>query len=138
MELRTVISIRGTRYVSIPKDICKALEIKPGEKLKVSYVTGTGIFLTQVRGADRAPMEPGSVEGLKKAIDVMLSEAAKKLKSLESNLVSNYCTSMIQQVTRLGIFELQRKVDLLIEKDAKRCSEKGALTLVRERKKGHQ
>lgn len=136
MDFRKVIQIRGTSYISIPKEICKALEIRAGERLKVSYVTGTGIFITQLRGADKIPIEPRSLEGLKKAADFILSQTEKKLKSLEAHSISNYYTSMIQQISRLGIFELQRKVDRLEKLSVESNIVKGKLVLVRQHKKG--
>ncbi len=135
METRRVIKNKTGFYVNIPIDICKALEIRAGERLKVSYITGTGIFITQSRGADRIPIEPRSPEGLKKIADSIYSQTEKKLKNLASTSITNYFTSMIQQISRLGIFELQRKVDRL-EKGAIEVNKvKGQLVLIRQRKK---
>ena len=135
MDFRKVISIRGTSYVSIPKDICKALEIKAGERLKVSYVTGTGIFITQLVGADKIPTDPRSPEGLKKIADSIYSQTETKLKDLASHSITNYFTSIIQQLSRLGIFEIQKRVDRLEKRSIEVNKVKGQLVLIRQHKK---
>ena len=135
MDFRKVVSMSGTFYVSIPSEVCKALDIKAGEKLKVSYVTGQGIFITQAKGADKIPIDPRSLEGLKKAADFILSQTEKKLKELESKSITDYFTSMIEHISRLGIFELKKRVDRLDRLAVESNIEKGKLTLVREHKK---
>ena len=135
MDFRKVIQIKGTRYISIPIDVCKALDIRVGERLKVSYVTGIGIFITQARGADKIPIKPKSVEGLQKAADFILSQAEMKLKKMEADSISSYYTSMIKEISRLGIFELQRKVDGLVKKAEQSEKGKGKLVLFCDRKR---
>ena len=135
MDFRKVIQIRGTSYISIPVEICKALEIRAGERLKVSYVTGTGIFITQLQGADKIPIEPKSIDGLKKSTDFIYSQLEKKLKNLESTSISNYHTAMIKEISRLGIFELKMKVDRLEKRAIEVNKVKGKLVLIRQRKK---
>jgi len=135
MDFRSVVSMGGTYYISIPRNICNALEIKRGERLKVSYVTGTGIFITQEKGADKIPVSPKSIEGLKKSADFVYSQIEKKLKELESKSISDYFTSMIRQLSRLGIFEVERRVNRLERLAVESNIQKGKLTLVREHKK---
>ena len=135
MDFRKVIQIRGTSYISIPREICKALEIKAGDRLKVSYVTGTGIFITQLSGADKIPTDPRSIENLKRAADFIVSRAEKKLKSFELDSISRYCTSIVEQISRLGIFELQKKVDRLEKRAIEVNKVKGQLVMIRQHKK---
>jgi len=135
VETRKAIKNKTGIYVNIPSNICKALDIRAGERLKVSYVTGTGIFITQLRGADKIPIEPRSPEGLQKNIDFMYSRVEKNLKNLESQAISNYHTSMIKEISRVGIFELQRKVDRLEKRVEESNKGKVKLSLVRQRKK---
>jgi len=135
METRRAIKNKTGFYVNIPMDICKALEIKKGERLKVSYVTGVGIFITQLVGPDKAPIVPGSIEGLKKAADSICLQTETKLKNIASTSITNYFTSMIQQISRLGIFELQRKVDRLEKMWLPLGDLKSKLSLVRQRKR---
>jgi len=138
METRKVIQFKGTSYISIPKDICEALGIKAGERLKVSYVTGMGIFITQMKGADKIPILPGSTEGMKKSAAAICSQTEMKLKTIAEESIKDYFTSMVQQISRLGIFELQKKVDRLERLSVESNIEKGKLTLVREHKKSTQ
>lgn len=135
MDFRKVIRNKTGFYINIPVDIARALEIKGGERLRVSYVTGIGIFITQAVGSDRTPIKPKSIEGLQKAADFIISQAEMKLKNLEANSVSSYYTSMIANISRLGIFKIQREVDGLLKREEKANQEKGKLTLVRQRKK---
>ena len=135
MEFRKVIQIKGTRYISIPIDVCKALDIRVGERLKVSYVTGVGIFISQSRGSDKIPVEPKSIEGLKKAADLICSQTETKLKNIASNSITNYFTSMIEKLSRLGIFEMQKRVDRLEKRNEENTWGKGKLTLLRQRKR---
>jgi hypothetical protein len=135
MDTRRVIRNKTGFYINIPLDICKALEIKKGEHLKVSYVTGVGIFITQLSGADKVPISPKSVEGLKKAADFIVSHTEARLKQIESNSITSYYTSMIEKLSRMGIFELQRKVDRLERLAVESNIEKGRLTLIREHKR---
>lgn len=137
MDFRKVIQIRGTSYISIPKEICKALEIRTGERLKVSYVTGTGIFITQLKGADKIPIEPGSIDGLKKAAELIYSRLESKLKVLEDRSISDYHTAMVKEISRLGIFELKQKVDRLEKQSIKVEKVKGQLVLMRQHKKSN-
>lgn len=113
MEFRKVVKIKGGYYVCIPLAIAEALELKKGERLRVSYVTGAGIFITQERGADRVPIEPRSIEGVKKSVDFLISETDVKLKKMVSDASSRFFTSMLEQLSRFGIFTLQQKVDFL-------------------------
>ena len=135
MDFRKVIKIKGTHYISIPLEVCKALEIRAGERLKVSYVTGIGIFITQARGADKIPVEPKSIEGLKKAADLICFQTETKLKNIASNSITNYFTSMIEKLSRLGIFEMQKRVDRLEKMWLPLGDVKERLRLVRPRKK---
>jgi AbrB family looped-hinge helix DNA binding protein len=135
MQTRKIIQMRGSQYINIPKEIAEALETKPGDRLKVSYVTGTGIFITQLRGADKIPTDPGSIEGLKKAADSIYSQTEIKLRNLASKSITDYFTSIIQQISRLGIFELQKKVDRLERLSVESNIVKGKLVLIREHKK---
>lgn len=135
METRKVIANKTGFYINIPIDICKALDIKGGDRLKVSYVTGTGIFITQLSGADKIPTLPRSIEGLKKSADSICSQTETKLKEIASHSITNYFTSMIQQISRLGIFELQKKVDRLERLSIESNIVKGKLILVRQHKK---
>jgi hypothetical protein len=135
METRRVIANKTGFYINIPIDICKALDINGGDRLKVSYVTGTGIFITQLSGADKIPTEPRSPEGLKKIADSIYSQTEIKLRNLASKSITDYFTSMIQQISRLGIFELQKKVDRLERLSVESNIVKGKLVLIREHKK---
>ena len=135
MDTRRVIANKTGFYINIPIDICKALEINGGDRLKVSYVTGTGIFITQLSGADKIPTEPRSPEGLKKIADSIYSQTETKLKSLAHKSITDYFTLMIQQLSRMGIFELQRKVDRLEKLSIESNIVKGKLILVRQHNK---
>lgn len=135
METRRAIKNKTGIYVNIPSEICKALDIRAGERLKVSYVTGQGIFITQLTGSDKIPIAPRSPEALQKNIDFMYSRVEKNLKNLESQAISNYHTSMIKEISRLGIFELQRKVDRLEKRVEESNKGKVKLSLVRQRKR---
>lgn len=135
MDTRKVIKIRGSHYIGIPLEIAEALEIRAGDRLKVSYVTGTGIFITQPKGADKPPTDPRSVEGLKKAANFIYSQLERKLKFLESKSISDYHTSMIKEISRLGIFELQRKVDRLEKRSVEVNKTKGQLVMIRQHNK---
>jgi hypothetical protein len=135
MDLRKVIHIRGTHYISIPLEIVKSLEIKPGEKLKVAYVPGSGIFITQLKAADKAPLEVKSIEVLKKAADSVYSQLEKRLKELETKSIENYFTLMIQQLSRLGIFELEKRVSRMEKRSVEMEKVKGELVLIRQHKK---
>jgi len=136
METRKAIKNKTGIYVNIPSNICKALEIKVGERLRVSYVTGLGIFITQLVGSDKAPIVPGSVEALKKAADFVCAQAEKKLKAFELNSISRYCTAIVEQISRLGIFELQKRVDRMEKRTIEVNKVKGQLVLIRQHKKG--
>lgn len=135
MDFRKVIKIKGGYYINIPLEIAKALDIMAGERLKVSYVTGQGIFITQLTGSDKVPTVPRSPEVLQKNIDFMYSRVEKNLKNLESQTILNYHNSMIKEISRLGIFELQRKVDLLEKRAIEVNKVKGQLVLIRQHKK---
>lgn len=134
MDFRRVVKIKKSLYVNIPRQIADALGMQAGERLKVAYVAGSGIFITQVQGADKIPINPKNVDGLQKAADFIYSDVARKLTLLESAAVANYHASMIKEISRLGIFELQKKVDGLEKQVVGRTKEKGKLTLVRRRK----
>jgi bifunctional DNA-binding transcriptional regulator/antitoxin component of YhaV-PrlF toxin-antitoxin module len=135
MDLRRVIKIKGSYYVNIPLEICDALEIKPGDRLKIGYLAGSGIFITQLKGADKIPISSKSVEEIQKAADFIYFQLARKLKLLEENSISNYHTAMIKEISRLGIFELQRKVDRLEKRSVEVNKVKGQLVLIRQHKK---
>ena len=135
METRKVVQIKGTSYISIPKDICEALGIMAGERLKISYVTGQGIFITQMSGADKIPIVPRGLGEFKKSLDDICSQAEKKLKNIADDSIKDYFTSMIQQLSRLGIFELQKRVDRMEKMEGEFKSEKGKLTLIKKSKK---
>jgi hypothetical protein len=135
MDFRRVVKIKNSYYINIPRVVCEALEIRAGERLKVGYLPGSGMFITQERGADKIPVNPKSVEGIQRAADSIYSEVARKLKLLEDLSISNYHTAMIKEISRLGIFELQRKVDRLEKRAVESSRGKGKLTLIRERKK---
>ena len=135
MDTRRVIRNKTGFYINIPLDICRALEIKKGEHLKVSYVTGVGIFITQLSGADKIPISPKSIEGLKKSADFIVSQTETRLKQIEANSITSYYTSMIEHISRLGIFELKKRVDRMERLAVESNIEKGRLTLVREHKR---
>jgi len=135
MDTRRAIKNKGGLYVNIPLDIVRALEIKPGERLKVSYVSGMGIFITQLKGADKIPTLPRSVEGLQKAADFIVSQTENRLKQIEANSISSYYTSMIEKLSRLGIFEMEKRVRRLERLSVESNLEKGKLILIREHKK---
>jgi bifunctional DNA-binding transcriptional regulator/antitoxin component of YhaV-PrlF toxin-antitoxin module len=135
VETRRAIKNKTGIYVNIPSEICKALEIKVGDRLKVSYVTGTGIFITQMVGSDKPPTVPGSIEGLKKAADFVCAQAEKKLRAFEHNSISRYCTAIVEQISRLGIFELQKRVDRMEKRTIEVNKIKGQLVLIRQHKK---
>ena len=135
MDFRKVIKIKGGYYINIPLEIAKALDIGAGERLRVSYVTGQGIFITQLTGSDKIPIVPRSPEALQKNIDFMYSLVEKKLKNLESQAISNYHDSMIKEISRLGIFELQKRVDGLEKRVVESNKEKGKLIQLRQHKK---
>jgi hypothetical protein len=98
-------------------------------------VTGTGIFITQPDGADKIPTEPRSPEGLKKIANSIYSQTETKLKNLAHKSITDYFTLMIQQLSRMGIFELQRKVDRLEKLSIESNIVKGKLILVRQHNK---
>ena len=135
MDTRRAIKNKDGIYVNIPIDIVRALEIKPRERLKVSYVSGMGVFITQQRGADRVPTLPRSIEGLQKAADSICSQTETKLKEIASTSIKNYFTSMIEQFSRLGIFELQKRVERMEKREQDNIWGKGNLALIRERKR---
>lgn len=126
--------MKSSLYVNIPRQIAEALGMQAGERLRVGYVTGSGIFITQVQGADKIPINTKSVDGLQKAADFIYSDVARKLKLLESTAIANYHAGMIKEISRLGIFDLQKEVDRLEKQLADPTKEKGKLTLVRRRK----
>jgi len=135
MDIRRVVKIKNSFYVNIPLEICDALEIRPGERLRVGYLAGSGIFITQEKGADKIPINPKSVEGIQKAADFIYSQLTRKLKLLEENSISNYHTAIMKEISRLGIFELQRKVDRLEKRSVEVNKVKGQLVLIRQHKK---
>jgi len=135
MDLRRVVKIKNSFYVNIPRDICEALEIRPGEQLKIGYLAGSGIFITQEKGADKIPVNTKSVDAIQKAADFIYSQLTRKLKLLEESSISNYHTAMIKEISRLGIFELQRKVDRLEKRSIEVNKIKGQLVLIRQHKK---
>ena len=138
METRKVVQFKGTSYISIPKEICKALDIRAGEHLKISYIMGMGIFITQMSGADKIPVLPRSIEGLQKSADSICSQTEKKLKNISDTSIKDYFTGMMQQLSRLGIFELKNRVDRMERLAVESKIEKGKLTLIREHKKSAQ
>jgi len=135
MDLRRVVKIKNSFYVNIPREICEALEIRPGDRLKVGYLAGSGIFITQEKGADKIPVNTKSVDAIQKAADFIYSQLARKLKLLEESSISNYHTAMIKEISRLGIFDLQRKVDQLEKRSLDVKKERGGLVLIRQQKK---
>ena len=135
MDFRKVIKIKNSYYINIPHDVYEAMEVQAGERLKISHAEDSGTIIIQKHGAGEISLKPKNIEELKRAADFIYSRAAKKLKLLEERSISDYHTAMFKEISKLGIFELQRKVDGLEKRVGENKKGRGKLTLIHLQKK---
>lgn len=131
MDSRKVVRIGESYYINIPLEISKALGIMKGDRLKVSYLPGCGIFITLDQGADKIPVNLQSVDRLQRAADSIYEQLKGRLKDLDSNFISGLHLRIIDDLVRSGIFDLMARVEK-VEKQVEETNKgKGRLTLVR-------
>jgi len=138
MDSRKIVKIGNSYYINIPSDVAQALEIMNGDRMNVSFIPGYGTFNTLVRGADKIPVNPESVDRLQRAADAIRWQLERKAKDLGDNFISNLMNRLIPTIATSGIFDLKRKVDELEKQVEESNKTKGRLTLVRKSKRRTQ
>lgn len=135
MYSRKVIKIEDSYYINIPSEIRKALGIQKGEDMKIGYLTGSGIFITQAQGADKIPVNPESVDRLQRAADAIRWQLERKAKDLGDKFISDLMNRLIPTIATSGIFDLKARVDKLETKAEVSGRGRGRLVLVHKKKR---
>ena len=138
MQSRKVVKIKESFYINIPSDVAQALEIMKGDRLKVSYIPGCGIFITQAQGADKIPVNLESVDTLNRAADAIRCQLERKARELGDNFISNLWGRLVPVIAGSGIFELKARVEKLEMKSKVSNQRRGKLVLLHKKKRGTQ
>lgn len=135
MDSRKVVKIEESYYINIPLDVAQAMEIIKGDRLKISYIPGCGIFITQARGADKIPVNLESVDRLQRAADAMRCQLERKARELGDNFISNLWAKLIPGIAASGIFDLKARVEKLEIKNEVSDQRRGKLVLLHKKKR---
>lgn len=138
MDSRKVIKIEDSYYINIPSGVAQALEIMKGDRLKVSYIPGCGIFITLDQGADKIPVNLESVDRFKRAADTILLRVERKAKDLGDNFISDLWGRLIPAIATSGIFDLKARVEKLETKSEVSDQRRGKLVLLHKKKRSGQ
>ena len=135
MRSRKVVKMKKSLYINIPSEIAEALEIRHGDRWRVDDIPGTGLLITPDRGSKKIDVKLESIERIKRAADIIYSQQEKRLRSLESSIISNIIGRLIPAIATSGIFNIRRDVDEIKKMFGKVNREKTKLILLRDRKK---
>lgn len=138
MDTRKVIKIEDSYYINIPSDVAQSLKIMKGDRLKIGYISGCGIFITLDQGADKIPVNPESVDRLQRAADAIRWQLERKAKDLGDKFISDLMNRLIPTIATSGIFDLKARVDKLETKAEVSDRGRGKLVLLHKKKRNTQ
>ena len=107
MRSRKVIKMKKSLYINIPSDTAEALGIRKGDRWRVEDVPGTGLLITPERGGKKVEVNLESIDRIKRAADMIYCQQEKRLRSLESNIISNIVGRLIPVIAGSGIFDIK-------------------------------
>jgi hypothetical protein len=136
MDYRNVIKVQKSYYVNIPHKMCEALEIKKGERLGVSCVSGVGVFLMKSREGEFSSVDFSNIERLQKLATDTVSRTEERFKHLSDEFISKLMVRLVPALATVGIFDLKKRVDVLSKNMEQSKKGKGKLISLRDRKKG--
>ena len=130
MDSRKVIKIEDSYYINIPSGVAQALGIMKGDRLKISYLLGCGIFISLDQGADKFHFNLESVDRFQRATDAGCLQLERTAKVLGDNFISDLWSRLMPAIATSGIFDLKSKMEKLEKQVEESNKGKGRLTLV--------